>query len=102
MLLPLSDTIFPNNDISTTLLSFKEDDILLLIGRACLSLTITFAFPTVVVPARETSLRGVHDFLEKRKQMEREAAWINKFDCGVFNPKCVIFSLSESSLYKTI
>jgi hypothetical protein len=59
------------------LLSFKEDDILLLIGRACLSLTITFAFPTVVVPARETSLRGVHDFLEKRKQMEREAAWIN-------------------------
>lgn len=39
------------------LLDFNEDDVLLLIGRTCLALTITFAFPILVVPARDTFLR---------------------------------------------
>jgi amino acid permease len=58
------------------LLSFDEDDILILIGRVCLSLTITFAFPILVVPARDTFLRGMQEFLdwkeEKGKEKERK------------------------------
>lgn len=44
------------------LLSFEEDDSLLSLGRACLTLTITFAFPVLVVPARDVFLRGMADF----------------------------------------
>jgi len=40
------------------LLSFDEDDVLLLVGRFCLSLTITFAFPVLVVPCRDILLRA--------------------------------------------
>lgn len=40
------------------LLSFDEDDALLLVGRFCLSLTITFAFPVLVVPCRDILLRA--------------------------------------------
>merc|ERR1712012_667350 len=50
------------------LLSFEEGDILLVIGRMCLSLTITFAFPVLVVPARDTFLRGVDDFCRWREE----------------------------------
>jgi len=43
------------------LLSFEEDDPLLLVGRACLSLTITAAFPVLVVPCRDIVLRALGD-----------------------------------------
>lgn len=54
------------------LLSFDESDVLLMVGRACLSLTITFAFPILVVPARDIFLRGVEEFrgwYEKKRSM---------------------------------
>lgn len=44
------------------LLSFDESDGLLLVARSCLSLTITLAFPVLVVPARDTFLRAMKDF----------------------------------------
>ena len=44
------------------LLSFDEDDALLTLGRACLTLTVTFAFPMLVVPARDVFLRGMAEF----------------------------------------
>jgi amino acid permease len=40
------------------LLSFEEDDVLLIVGRLCLSLTITAAFPILVVPCRDVVLRA--------------------------------------------
>jgi len=44
------------------LLSFDDDDPLLLVGRCCLSITIAFALPVFVVPARDMLFRGYHDF----------------------------------------
>lgn len=41
------------------LLSFREDDVLLLVGKVCLSLTITAAFPVLVVPCRDIALRAL-------------------------------------------
>ena len=39
------------------LLDFAEDDPLLLMGRLCLALTITLAFPMLIIPARDIVLR---------------------------------------------
>lgn len=39
------------------LLDFAEDDPLLLMGRICLALTISLAFPMLVIPARDIVLR---------------------------------------------
>ena len=41
------------------LLDFDEDDPLLMVGRMCLALTITLAFPMLVIPARDIMLRSV-------------------------------------------
>jgi amino acid permease len=41
------------------LLDFDEDDPLLLMGRMCLALTITLAFPMLVIPARDILIRIV-------------------------------------------
>jgi amino acid permease len=41
------------------LLDFDEDDPLLLVGRMCLALTITLAFPMLVIPARDIVLRSI-------------------------------------------
>lgn len=43
------------------LLSFDEDDSLLMIGRICLSLTITAAFPILVVPCRDVVIRALEE-----------------------------------------
>mmetsp|Transcript_28497 Transcript_28497/g.57137 ORF Transcript_28497/g.57137 Transcript_28497/m.57137 type:complete len:589 (+) Transcript_28497:128-1894(+) len=43
------------------LLDFDEDDPLLLLGRFCLAMTITFAFPMLVVPARDILVRSMID-----------------------------------------
>jgi amino acid permease len=45
------------------LLDFDEDDPLLLMGRLCLALTITLAFPMLVIPARDVVIRAMqrHD-----------------------------------------
>jgi len=44
------------------LLSFPEDDVLLILGRGCLTLTIAFALPVFVVPTRDMFLRGLDSF----------------------------------------
>jgi amino acid permease len=41
------------------LLDFDEDDQLLLLGRLCLAMTITLAFPMVVIPARDIIVRSL-------------------------------------------
>jgi amino acid permease len=41
------------------LLSFPENDPLLLVGRMCLAVTITLAFPMLVIPARDILLRSL-------------------------------------------
>jgi len=50
------------------LLSFPEDDVLLILGRGCLTLTIAFALPVFVVPARDMFLRGVDAFCASRRE----------------------------------
>lgn len=50
----------PNGVVEgNVLLSFEEDDALLVVGRLCLSLTITAAFPILVVPCRDVILRAL-------------------------------------------
>ena len=41
------------------LLDFDEDDPLLFMGRMCLALTITLAFPMLVIPARDIVIKSV-------------------------------------------
>ena len=41
------------------LLDFDEDDPLLLLGRLCLAMTITLAFPMLVIPARDILVRSL-------------------------------------------
>ena len=41
------------------LLDFDEDDPLLLLGRLCLAITITLAFPMVIIPARDILVRSL-------------------------------------------
>jgi amino acid permease len=41
------------------LLDFDEDDPLLLIGRLCLAMTITLAFPMLVIPCRDILVRSM-------------------------------------------
>ncbi len=41
------------------LLDFDEDDPLLLLGRLCLAITITLAFPVVIIPARDILVRSL-------------------------------------------
>jgi len=44
------------------LLSFPDDDVLLILGRGCLTLAIAFALPVFVVPTRDMFLRGLDSF----------------------------------------
>jgi amino acid permease len=41
------------------LLDFDENDPLLMVGRMCLAMTITLAFPLLVIPARDILLRSL-------------------------------------------
>jgi hypothetical protein len=41
------------------LLDFDENDPLLMVGRMCLAITITLAFPMLVIPARDIILRSL-------------------------------------------
>ena len=51
------------------LLDFDENDPLLMVGRMCLALTITLAFPMLVIPARDIMLRSIiMPWLNKRRQ----------------------------------
>ena len=49
----------PSGDVQgNILLDFDEDDRLLFMGRMCLALTITLAFPMLVIPARDIIIRA--------------------------------------------
>ena len=64
------------------LLDFAEDDPLLLMGRLCLAITITLAFPMLIIPARDIVLRLItprdgdddsgESLLEEGEVMERD------------------------------
>lgn len=59
------------------LLSFEEDDKLLLGGRMCFSLTIACAFPILVVPVRDIVLRAWEDYdqaVAERSRLSDHAA----------------------------
>jgi amino acid permease len=45
------------------LLSFDEEDPLLMVGRLCLALTVTLAFPMLTIPARDIALRSIREQL---------------------------------------
>eukprot|EP00592_Proboscia_alata_P003883 CAMPEP_0194372264 /NCGR_PEP_ID=MMETSP0174-20130528/20598_1 /TAXON_ID=216777 /ORGANISM="Proboscia alata, Strain PI-D3" /LENGTH=167 /DNA_ID=CAMNT_0039150681 /DNA_START=258 /DNA_END=757 /DNA_ORIENTATION=+ len=42
---------------SNILLDFNDDDVLMDVGRVCLGITICFAFPMLIIPARDSLLR---------------------------------------------
>jgi len=50
------------------LLSFPEGDVLMIFGRGCLTLTIAFALPVFVVPARDMFLRALDSFCTGRRE----------------------------------
>jgi amino acid permease len=52
------------------LLDFSDDDPLLLVGRMCLAVTITLAFPMLTIPARDILLRSVSSCGKKRTGTE--------------------------------
>jgi amino acid permease len=52
------------------LLDFDDSDPLLLVGRMCLAITITLAFPMLTIPARDIVLRSL---LERQQQQQRRA-----------------------------
>lgn len=56
------------------LLSFDDSDPLLFVGRMCLALTITLAFPMLTIPARDIVLRST------RKQHEDEERHVEDND----------------------
>lgn len=60
------------------LLDFDEDDPLLLMGRMCLALTITLAFPMLVIPARDILIHTVKwcNSCLKSREEEEEAATV--------------------------
>mmetsp|Transcript_52724 Transcript_52724/g.127801 ORF Transcript_52724/g.127801 Transcript_52724/m.127801 type:complete len:669 (-) Transcript_52724:195-2201(-) len=55
------------------LLDFDENDPLLFVGRMCLAVTITLAFPMLVIPARDIMIRSwIAPMLSKRRQQQRQ------------------------------
>jgi hypothetical protein len=64
------------------LLDFDENDPLLMVGRMCLAITITLAFPMLVIPGRDIMLRslilprlaGLHRQLQQSSEEEEDPA----------------------------
>jgi len=48
------------------LLSFDEADPLLFVGRMCLALTVTLAFPMLTIPARDIILRAIKEGISQQ------------------------------------
>ena len=79
------------------LLSFAEDDVLLLLGRGCLSLTIAFALPVFVVPTRDMFLRGLDNFYEGRPEGVENNSGGGDDDDGGGDVADVVHRMSSSS-----
>lgn len=56
------------------LLDFSDRDPLLMVGRWCLSLTITLAFPMLTIPARDILIRLATEKVARTIEMDDEAA----------------------------
>ena len=92
----------PNGVVeSNVLLSFDEDDVLLMIGRFCLSLTITFAFPILVVPARDVVMRGIDEIIEWREE-KKQVDEVNNVTNGNGEYRLVDNDLSEPLLSESL
>ena len=50
------------------LLDFAEDDPLLMVGRMCLAITLTMAFPMLTIPGRDILLRSVSAWWSERSR----------------------------------
>ena len=51
------------------LLDFDDSDPLLLVGRMCLAITITLAFPMLTIPARDIVLRSLQERQQRRRML---------------------------------
>ena len=51
------------------LLDFDDSDPLLLVGRMCLAITITLAFPMLTIPARDIVLRSLQERQQRRRRL---------------------------------
>jgi len=67
------------------LLSFDEDDVLLMVGKICLSLTITAAFPILVVPCRDVILRALAKNTETEDSYDRGEVQENGHNANINN-----------------
>lgn len=56
------------------LLDFAEDDPLLLVGRMCLAITLTMAFPMLTIPGRDILLRSVSNYSSKPGRAQARVA----------------------------
>lgn len=77
------------------LLSFDKDDVLLVIGRLCLSLTITLAFPVLVVPCRDVTLRA---FASQHDQVDCNQSEVADGSNDSDEPGVVLDELAEPLL----
>jgi amino acid permease len=65
-------TCTPTGEIQgNILLNFDEDDPLLLLARMCLAMTITLAFPMLVIPARDIFIRTLTGTKRGRRLMSK-------------------------------
>lgn len=64
----------PTGEISgNILLDFDKNDPLLFVGRMCLAVTITLAFPMLVIPARDIMIRSwITPMLSNRRQQQQQ------------------------------
>jgi len=67
------------------LLSFDEADPLLFVGRMCLALTVTLAFPMLTIPARDIILRSIEEYMSRQRITEEnnlEEPLLDSHDSG--------------------
>lgn len=64
----------PNVNIvsGNILLDFDDDDPVVTLGRICLGITITFAFPLQVLPARDTVVRLIQGIMDHRSATKKK------------------------------
>jgi amino acid permease len=87
----------PNANIvsGNILLDFDDDDPVVTMGRICLGITITFAIPLQVIPARDTLVRLIQEIVDHRssRKKKRQSNTNNYSD----NPQDLLEPLLEES-----
>ncbi|KAL7565267.1 hypothetical protein ACA910_014561 [Epithemia clementina (nom. ined.)] len=70
------------------LLDFRNSDPLLSIGRTCLAITISVAFPMLTIPARDIVLRSLDSYLASRRTARPRPLLNDAFaDDDITNPR---------------